>query len=62
MVIYTINNLAVKGESKDEAGGFAIRSLNRRNSPQERLLVSADLTTDAIAATGGHRRFVPLYP
>ena len=36
------------------------RSLNRRNSAQRRLLVSADLTVDDISATGGHRRFVPL--
>ena len=35
----------------------SIRNLNRRNCPPGRLLVSIDLRTDEIPATGGHRFF-----
>ena len=44
---------------RPKSGFPQFRSLNRRNSPQGRLLVSVDLTADEIPATGGHRRFVP---
>ena len=35
------------------------RSLNRRNSALRSLLVSADLTSFGISATGGRKRFAP---
>ena len=53
----------------EDAGGFfsprtpepgtLVRNLNRRNSPQGRLLVSVDLTAGKTSATGGCLRFVP---
>ena len=36
-----------------------IRRLNRRDSPLGRSLVSTDLTSDGISATGGPQRFAP---
>ena len=36
-----------------------IRRLNRRDSPLGRSLVSTDLTSDEIPATGGRQRFAP---
>ena len=36
-----------------------IRRLNRRDSPPGRSLVSADLTSDGISATGCPHRFAP---
>jgi hypothetical protein len=38
-----------------------LRNFNRRGSPQGRPLVSVDLRTDEISATGGHRFFVRIH-
>ena len=48
-----------KASGEVSPAGF-IRSLNRRDSPQGRSLVSAEKSTDEISATGGHQCFSPL--